>query len=197
MLRLQMPLAAQYSAAPAHELEDRIRAAKVRRADPLPEDLDDIGGRGSLVTATTGAADPADLAVADERRRLVLAALDQLPPDQRAALILVDMEGYPVAEVAEMLDCAVGTVKSRCSRGRTRLATLLGVHVLVAVGALFGSSVLDVVDVPFDSLGAQLIFTLGVSLILFYGGLSLSLPILRGVWMSLLMLGLAAPKSAA
>ena len=41
-----------------------------------------------------------------------------------------------------------------------------------AVGALFGSSVLDVVDVPFDSLGAQLIFTLGVSLILFYGGLS-------------------------
>ncbi len=38
---------------------------------------------------------------------------------------------------------------------------------------------LDVVDVPFDSLGAQLIFTLGVSLILFYGGLNLSLPILR------------------
>jgi len=37
------------------------------------------------------------------------------------------MEGYPVAEVAVMLDCAVGTVKSRCSRGRARLATLLGV----------------------------------------------------------------------
>ena len=106
---------------------DRIRAAKVRRADPLPEDLDEIGGRGSLVTATTEAADPADLAVADERRRLVLAALEQLPADQRAALVLVDMEGYPVAEVAEMLDCAVGTVKSRCSRGRARLATLLGV----------------------------------------------------------------------
>ena len=50
---------------------------------------------------------------------------------------------------------------------------------LVAVGALFGPSALDVVDVPFDSLGAQLIFTLGVSLILFYGGLSLSLPVLR------------------
>ena len=49
------------------------------------------------------------------------------PADQRAALVLVDMEGYPVAEVAEMLDCAVGTVKSRCSRGRARLATLLGV----------------------------------------------------------------------
>jgi RNA polymerase sigma-70 factor (ECF subfamily) len=106
---------------------DRIRAAKVRRAEPLPEDLEDIGNRGSLVTSTTEAADPADLAVVQERRRMVLDALDQLPTDQKAALILVDMEGYPVAEVAAMLDCAVGTVKSRCSRGRARLATLLGV----------------------------------------------------------------------
>jgi RNA polymerase sigma-70 factor, ECF subfamily len=106
---------------------DRIRAAKVRRADPLPEDLEEYGDRGSLATATTEVADPADLAVVEERRRTVLAALDQLPPDQRAALVLVDMEGYPVAEVAVMLDCAVGTVKSRCSRGRARLAVLLGV----------------------------------------------------------------------
>ncbi|MDX6373084.1 MAG: polymerase sigma-70 factor, subfamily [Nocardioidaceae bacterium] len=106
---------------------DRIRAAKVRRAEPLPEDLEDIGNRGSLVTSTTEAADPADLAVVQERRRMVLDALDQLPTDQKAALILVDMEGYPVAEVAAMLDCAVGTVKSRCSRGRARLAMLLGV----------------------------------------------------------------------
>ena len=106
---------------------DRLRAAKVRRAEPLPEDLDEYGDRGSLVTSTAAAADPADLAVADERRRLVLAALDQLPADQRAALVLVDMEGYPVAEVAAMLDCAVGTVKSRCSRGRARLATMLGI----------------------------------------------------------------------
>src|SRR4051812_29000337 len=65
------------------------------------------------------------------------------------------------------------------------LASLLPVPeilVLVAVGALLGNSVLDVVDVPLDSLGAQLLFTLGVSLILFYGGLSLSLPVLRRVW---------------
>jgi RNA polymerase sigma-70 factor, ECF subfamily len=106
---------------------DRIRAAKVRRAEPLPEDLEEHGDRGSLATATTEVADPADVAVASERRRLVLAALDQLPADQRAALVLVDMEGYPVAEVAVMLDCAVGTVKSRCSRGRAKLAGLLGV----------------------------------------------------------------------
>ncbi|GAB3775039.1 RNA polymerase sigma-70 factor (ECF subfamily) [Nocardioides ginsengisegetis] len=106
---------------------DRIRAARVRRADPLPDDLEEYGNRGSLASATDAAEDPADLSVRDERRRAVLAALHSLPAEQRAALVLVDMEGYPVAEVAVMLDCAVGTVKSRCSRGRARLAELLDV----------------------------------------------------------------------
>jgi RNA polymerase sigma-70 factor, ECF subfamily len=104
---------------------DRMRAAKVRRADPLADDLEDRGGRGSLVTQD-GTHDPADLSVAAERRRRVLDALETLPPAQRAALVLVDMEGYPVQEVAEMLGCAEGTVKSRCFRGRARLAALLG-----------------------------------------------------------------------
>ena len=58
-------------------------------------------------------------------RRQLLAALDQLPPDQKAALVLVDMQGYPVEEAARILECPTGTVKSRCSRGRTRLAALL------------------------------------------------------------------------
>ena len=104
---------------------DRIRAAQVRRADPLPDDLDDHRDRGSLSTSLPD--DPADTAVQAERRRQVLDALAVLPAEQRAALVLVDMEGYPVAEVAQMLDCAVGTIKSRCSRGRTRRAELLGV----------------------------------------------------------------------
>jgi potassium/hydrogen antiporter len=71
------------------------------------------------------------------------------------------------------------------------LASLLRVPeilLLVALGALLGPSVLDVVEVPFESLGAQLMFTLGVSLILFYGGLTLSLPLLRKVWVALGML---------
>ena len=105
---------------------DRLRAAKVRRADPLPDDLDAYADRRAVTASDRSTTDPADLAVADERRRLVLAALDELPAEQRAALVLVDMEGYPVAEVAQMLDCAVGTVKSRCSRGRARLAARLG-----------------------------------------------------------------------
>jgi RNA polymerase sigma-70 factor (ECF subfamily) len=51
----------------------------------------------------------------------VMAALRLLPPDQQAALVLVDMLGYPVADAAEALGVSVGTVKSRCSRGRARL----------------------------------------------------------------------------
>lgn len=106
---------------------DRLRAAKVRAADALPDDLEQHAARGSLAVSPTAVEDPADLAVADERRRLVLDALATLPVEQRAALVLVDMEGYPVAQVAAMLDCAEGTIKSRCARGRTRLAGLLGV----------------------------------------------------------------------
>lgn len=102
---------------------DRLRASKVRRAEPLPDDLEEYRGRGSIVSASTE--DPADLSVRAERRRQVLTALRQLPDEQRAALVLVDMEGYPVADAATVLDCAVGTVKSRCSRGRARLAELL------------------------------------------------------------------------
>jgi cell volume regulation protein A len=56
---------------------------------------------------------------------------------------------------------------------------------LVAAGVLLGGSALDVVDVPLDSVGAQLLFTLGVSMILFYGGLNLSLTVLRRVWVAL------------
>ena len=105
---------------------DRMRSNKVRAADALPDDLEERAGRGSLSTADSHVG-PDDAALATDRRRIVLDALRTLPPEQRAALVLVDMEGYGVAEVAEILGCAVGTIKSRCARGRARLAPLLGV----------------------------------------------------------------------
>jgi len=55
----------------------------------------------------------------------VRAALAQLPPEQRVPLILLDVQGYSVAEIAAILGVAEGTVKSRCARGRARLAVLL------------------------------------------------------------------------
>lgn len=51
----------------------------------------------------------------------VRAALRMLPADQQAALVLVDMLGYPVADAAEILGISQGTIKSRCARGRARL----------------------------------------------------------------------------
>jgi RNA polymerase sigma-70 factor, ECF subfamily len=57
----------------------------------------------------------------------VRAALAQLPEGQRLALVLVDMHGLGVAEAAEILGVAEGTVKSRCARGRAALAELLGI----------------------------------------------------------------------
>ncbi|MGI8900776.1 MAG: RNA polymerase sigma factor SigM [Nocardioides sp.] len=106
---------------------DRLRRRKVRLADPLPEDFDEQAralrdpGRHEPLTPV----DPADVAVSGERRSAVLHALESLPADQRAALVLVDMEGYSVEETAAILECAPGTVKSRCSRGRAKLAPLL------------------------------------------------------------------------
>jgi RNA polymerase sigma-70 factor (ECF subfamily) len=44
-----------------------------------------------------------------------------LPPPQRAALVLVDMLGYSVADASAVLGVSEGTVKSRCSRGRAKL----------------------------------------------------------------------------
>ncbi|HLI39945.1 MAG TPA: RNA polymerase sigma factor SigM [Streptosporangiaceae bacterium] len=55
----------------------------------------------------------------------VTAALRLLPPQQRAALVLVDMLGYPVADAAAVLGTSPGTVKSRCARGRARLVPYL------------------------------------------------------------------------
>jgi RNA polymerase sigma-70 factor (ECF subfamily) len=54
--------------------------------------------------------------------------------DQRAALVLVDMEGYSVEEAAQILGCASGTVKSRSARGRARLLPLL-IHLKAEEGS--------------------------------------------------------------
>ena len=107
---------------------DALRRRKVRLADSLPDDVhehdvrapgDSPGGRA------TAAPDPAEAVLSSEHRTAVLAALQALPPEQKVALVLVDMYGYSVQEVAAVLECPPGTVKSRCARGRSRLVPLL------------------------------------------------------------------------
>ena len=69
--------------------------------------------------------DPHDDVAQAELRVVLQEALLQLPTDQRAAIVLVDVQGLPVDQAAEILEVAVGTIKSRCSRGRAKLAEIL------------------------------------------------------------------------
>jgi RNA polymerase sigma-70 factor (ECF subfamily) len=89
--------------------------------------LDRVRRRNVRPTVPLADTEPMPVAPVDSDTALdVRAALAQLPVEQRAALVLVDVQGYSVAEVAAILDVAEGTVKSRCARGRARLAALLG-----------------------------------------------------------------------
>ena len=93
---------------------DRVRREAVRAADPLPEGdhSDRLGEHRDDIGIHLQALD-------------VRAALATLPYEQRASLVLVDMEGYSVDEAAAMLGVASGTIKSRCARGRAKLLPLV------------------------------------------------------------------------
>lgn len=94
---------------------DRIRKRQSRPTVPLPE-----------TDEYREPAAPGDSMSQRETRLLIDQALAQLPEEQRAPIVLVDVEGYSVSETAQMLDIAEGTVKSRCARGRAKLAKVLG-----------------------------------------------------------------------
>lgn len=64
---------------------------------------------------------PSDPSGATDTAMDVMAALRHLVPEQQAALVLVDMLGYSIADAAEVLGVSEGTVKSRAARGRARL----------------------------------------------------------------------------
>ncbi|MGV9250711.1 RNA polymerase sigma factor SigM [Streptomyces sp. NPDC003697] len=97
---------------------DRARKAASRKTAPMddPERLE------QLLEPHEAASAPAER---NDVHRQLVEALGTLPADQRAALVLVDMQGYPVAEAARILEVPIGTVKSRCARGRARLLPLL------------------------------------------------------------------------
>ncbi|MEU7078977.1 RNA polymerase sigma factor SigM [Streptomyces sp. NPDC046409] len=97
---------------------DRARKTASRRTSPV----DDTERLDQLMEPHESAEAPAER---QDLHRELLAALATLPSEQRAALVLVDMQAYPVAEAARILDVPTGTVKSRCARGRARLLPLL------------------------------------------------------------------------
>ncbi|MEU7026603.1 RNA polymerase sigma factor SigM [Streptomyces sp. SBR177] len=97
---------------------DRARKTASRRTSPV----DDTDRFEQLLEPVESAEAPAER---QDLHRQLLAALATLPAEQRAALVLVDMQGYPVAEAARILDVPSGTVKSRCARGRAKLLPML------------------------------------------------------------------------
>lgn len=93
---------------------DRIRRNKSQHTIPIPSfDILPL-------------ADPRDRTTDVDLAISVGQALDSLPADQRAAVIAVDVEGLSVLDAATRLGVPTGTIKSRCARGRLKLATLLG-----------------------------------------------------------------------
>ncbi|OGL06843.1 MAG: hypothetical protein A3I03_06285 [Candidatus Rokubacteria bacterium RIFCSPLOWO2_02_FULL_68_19] len=136
----------------------RQRGARARAlgGEPVPEEE----WERSVPDPT---ADPAGLAARAEQREMIRRALDSLPLNYRAIIMLSDVEGLTYREIAEVLKIPMGTVMSRLHNARKRLRGLLGpllvlilalLAVLVAAAAeaqqvvRFGSRVLLASDAP-------------------------------------------------
>ena len=83
-------------------------------SDVEADEAEYYGGGEALQEVAT----PENLALTDEIKRTVFAAIEALPEDLRTAITLREMEGLSYEEIAEIMDCTVGTVRSRIFRAR-------------------------------------------------------------------------------
>jgi len=92
---------------------------KYRRESKRPQmvDVSDVEASGDLMVSTTPEDEIFDKLLDDDITR----AMSDLPEDFRLAIILSDLEGFSYKEIAEILDCPIGTVMSRLHRGRRLL----------------------------------------------------------------------------
>jgi RNA polymerase sigma-70 factor (ECF subfamily) len=93
---------------------DQLRRARRRPTESLPEHIDPADPASEEAIESAGL------------RHEIEGALSELPPDFRNAIVLSDLEGLSLPEVAEVLGVPIGTVKSRVFRGRRLLAQRLG-----------------------------------------------------------------------
>ena len=104
---------------------DVLRSRKRRATDSL----DNLPtGQEHASSLADQAADPAFHAERMELGAAIERAVQQLPFEQRLVVILCDIHGYSYEEIAETTEQPLGTVKSRISRGRTKLRSLLQQH---------------------------------------------------------------------
>lgn len=97
---------------------------------PLPVDAADTDGphaaRPSHPLRSSAGIGPEQAALDTELRSELQRALDELPEEFRVPVVLRDVADLDYAEIAELLDLPPGTVRSRISRGRAKLALTLG-----------------------------------------------------------------------
>jgi RNA polymerase sigma factor (sigma-70 family) len=100
---------------------DELRRRKGRYQEEIPEDNapQKVGGDRPL------AVDPIEDYLESQMSETVAKALDALTPDQRAVLVLADIEEYSYQEIAEIVGCSIGTVRSRLHRARNQLRRLM------------------------------------------------------------------------
>ncbi len=99
---------------------DMLRKRKRRPSEPYPEWEDDSWQPPA--PATDG---PEQVALAQQQRVAIARCMEGISEDQRAAIVLFDVEGYGYPEIAAITNVSVGTVKSRIHRGRLALRDCL------------------------------------------------------------------------
>jgi RNA polymerase sigma-70 factor, ECF subfamily len=107
-----------------NECYDLLRARKRRMTVSLDED----DGHTAPMQVADSCATPDDRLMRAELAHELQRTLQALKPDQRLVVVLCDIEGYSYEEVASVTGWALGTVKSRLSRGRARLRVALRAH---------------------------------------------------------------------
>jgi RNA polymerase sigma-70 factor, ECF subfamily len=105
-----------------YRIATNLQRSEERRARRRERLAAGAGGAGPLDPAAAGAPpDASERLLERERRERLAAAVAELPLRYRAPLVLAEIEGWPQREVARVLGCRQGTVKSRLFRARQRL----------------------------------------------------------------------------
>ena len=104
---------------------DMARRAKVRRAESLDAGWNDADGERHCRDIADANANPENLLLRATYSEELQKALDALPEDFRAAILLCDVERMEYQEIAETLRVPIGTVRSRISRGRSLMRKIL------------------------------------------------------------------------
>ncbi len=103
---------------------DQLRAKKRRPTSSLDALLLSPDDPGPFITERAQD-NPPEQAMRMELRDVIHAGLRTLPPDQRMAVVLSDIQGFKYQEIADIMNVSTGTVKSRLSRGRAKLRDFL------------------------------------------------------------------------